>query len=119
MRARHRDLLAPYVGKISDELVNPSIPGDIQALTKQGEAFGVTVDEMINCQVFAECRALTEFASGLDYEGSMIEWWAHSLNEEMFVNWSKRWFAVLCNNYTIYDTYLHISQVHEDESLTA
>jgi len=51
--ARHRDLLAPYVGKISDELVNPSIPGHIQVLIKQGEAFGVTVDEMINCQVFA------------------------------------------------------------------
>jgi hypothetical protein len=39
---------------------------------------------MINCQVFAECRALTEFARGLVYEGSMIEWWARSLNEEMF-----------------------------------
>ena len=41
--ARHRDLLAPYVGKISDELVNPSIPGHIQILIKQGEAFGVAL----------------------------------------------------------------------------
>ena len=56
--ARHRDLLAPYVGKISDELVNPSIPGHIQVLIKQGEAFGVTLDDMVNCEVFAECRAL-------------------------------------------------------------
>ncbi|MPZ76390.1 MAG: hypothetical protein GEU77_07680 [Deltaproteobacteria bacterium] len=38
--ARHRDLIAPYVGKISDELVNPTIPGHIQVLIKQGEAFG-------------------------------------------------------------------------------
>ena len=63
--ARHRELLAPYVGKISDELVNPRIPGHIEILIKQGEAFGVSVDEMINCEVFAECRALTEFARGL------------------------------------------------------
>ncbi len=35
--ARHRDLLAPYVGKISDELVNPKIPGHIEVLIKQGE----------------------------------------------------------------------------------
>ncbi len=55
--ARHRELLAPYVGKISDELVNPSIPGHIQVLIKQGEAFGVTLDDMVNCEVFPECRA--------------------------------------------------------------
>ena len=82
--ARHRNLLAPYVGKISDELVNPSIPGHIQVLIKQGETFGVSLDQMVNCEVFPECRALTEFARGLVYEGSMIEWWARSLNEEMF-----------------------------------
>ena len=78
--ARHRDLLAPYVGKISDELVNPRIPGHIEVLIRQGEAFGVSLDEMVNCEVYAECRALTEFARGLVYEGSMIEWWARSLN---------------------------------------
>ena len=35
--ARHRDLLAPYVGKISDELVNPSIPGHIQVLINKAK----------------------------------------------------------------------------------
>src|SRR5687768_8815975 len=89
--ARHRDLLAPYVGKISDELVNPSIPGHIQILIKQGEAFGVSADEMIHCEVLAECRALTEFARGLVYEGSMIEWWTRSLDDETFVPSTQRW----------------------------
>ena len=56
--ARHRDLLAPYVGKISDELVNPKIPGHIEVLIKQGEQFGVSLDEMINCQVYRRMPSL-------------------------------------------------------------
>ena len=64
-------------------MVNPSIPGHIQVLIKQGETFGVTLDEMVNCEFFPECRGLTEFARGLVYEGSMIEWWARSLNEDV------------------------------------
>src|SRR5258706_3715753 len=63
--SRHRDLLAPYVGKISDELVNPTIPGHIEVLIKHGEQFGATLDDTITCQVFAECRALTQCASRL------------------------------------------------------
>ena len=58
--SRHPELLGPYVGKISDELVNPKIPGHIQVLIEQGKTFGVSRDEMVNCEVFAECRALTE-----------------------------------------------------------
>ena len=115
--ARHRDLLAPYVGKISDELVNPSIPGHIEVLIKQGETFGVTLDEMINCEVYAECRGLTEFARGLVYEGSMIEWWARSLNEEMFGHWSKRWRQALLEQYKVKDADLHYFQVHEEADL--
>lgn len=115
--ARHRDLLAPYVGKISDELVNPSIPGHIDVLIKQGEAFGVSTDEMIHCRVFAECRALTEFARGLVYEGSMIEWWARSLNEEMFGHWYKHWREALLSKYRIKDADLHYFQVHEEADL--
>jgi pyrroloquinoline quinone (PQQ) biosynthesis protein C len=115
--ARQRDLLAPYVGKISDELVNPTIPGHIQVLIKQGEAFGVTLDEMINCEVFAECRALTEFARGLVYEGSMIEWWARSLNEEMFGHWARRWRQALLEKYQLKEADLHYFQVHEEADL--
>jgi pyrroloquinoline quinone (PQQ) biosynthesis protein C len=115
--ARHRELLAPYVGKISDELVNPSIPGHIQVLIKQGETFGVTLDEMVNCEVFAECRALTEFARGLVYEGSMIEWWARSLNEEMFGHWAARWRQGLLHKYNFNQETLHYFQVHEEADL--
>lgn len=115
--ARHRDLLAPYVGKISDELVNPSIPGHIQVLIKQGETFGLSAEEMIDCEVLPECRALTEFARGLVYEGSMIEWWARSLNEEMFGHWSRRWREALLAKYKFEDPALHYFQVHEEADL--
>jgi pyrroloquinoline quinone (PQQ) biosynthesis protein C len=115
--ARHRNLLAPYVGKISDELVNPSIPGHIQVLVKQGETFGVSLDQMVNCEVFPECRALTEFARGLVYEGSMIEWWARSLNEEMFGHWAQRWRRALLEKYKFKNLDLHYFQVHEEADL--
>jgi len=115
--ARHRDLLAPYVGKISDELVNPRIPGHIEVLIEQGKYFGVSLDEMLNCQVFAECRALTEFARGLVYEGSMIEWWARSLNEEMFGHWAARWRAALLGKYQVKEADLHYFAVHEEADL--
>jgi len=40
----------PYVGKISDEWCEPDIPAISKSLSNRAEAFGVTVDEMINCQ---------------------------------------------------------------------
>lgn len=115
--SRHRELLAPYVGKISDELVNPSIPGHIEVLVKQGEVFGVSRDEMVNCEVYPECRALTEFARGLVYEGAMIEWWARSLNEEMFGHWAAKWRQALLEKYGFKDAQLHYFQVHEEADL--
>jgi pyrroloquinoline quinone (PQQ) biosynthesis protein C len=115
--SRHPELLAPYVGKISDELVNPTIPGHIQVLIQQGEVFGVSREEMVNCEVYAECRALTEFARGLVYEGSMIEWWGRSLNEEMFGHWAKQWRQALLDKYGFKDTDLHYFQVHEEADL--
>jgi pyrroloquinoline quinone (PQQ) biosynthesis protein C len=115
--SRRRELLAPYVGKISDELVNPSVPGHIQVLIKQGEVFGVSLDEMVDCEVFPECRALTEFARGLVYEGSMIEWWARSLNEEMFGHWARKWRRALLEKYGFTDAQLHYFQVHEEADL--
>jgi pyrroloquinoline quinone (PQQ) biosynthesis protein C len=115
--SRYRELLAPYVGKISDELVHPSVPGHIQVLIKQGEAFGGSLDEMVNCEVFPECRALTEFARGLVYEGTMIEWWARSLNEEMFGHWSKQWRQALLDQYGFKDNQLQYFQVHEEADL--
>ncbi|HWO41307.1 MAG TPA: hypothetical protein VNO43_05845 [Candidatus Eisenbacteria bacterium] len=115
--ARHRELLVPYVGKISDELVNPEIPGHIEVLIRQGQTFGVTLDDMIHCQVLPECRALTEFARGLVYEGAMIEWWARSLNEEMFGHWAQRWRRALLAKYGFKPEDLHYFQVHEEADL--
>ena len=34
----------------------------------------------------------------------MIEWWARSLNEEMFGHWSKRWRQALLEKYKYKDT---------------
>ncbi|HTM11174.1 MAG TPA: hypothetical protein VL754_22545 [Verrucomicrobiae bacterium] len=115
--SRHPELLGPFVGKISDELVNPKIPGHIQVLIEQGKTFGVTREEMVNCEVFAECRALTEFARGLVYEGALIEWWARSLNEEMFGHWAREWRRALLEKYKFKDADLHYFQVHEEADL--
>src|SRR5574341_1256703 len=115
--SRHPELIAPFVGKISDELVNPKIPGHIQVLIEQGKTFGVSRDDMVNCEVLAECRALTEFARGLLYEGSFIEWWARSLNEEMFGHWSREWRQALLGPYKFKDADLHYFQVHEEADL--
>ncbi len=115
--SRHPELLGPYVGKISDELVNPKIPGHIQVLLEQGYIFGLTRDDMVNCEVYPECRALTEFARGLVYEGSMIEWWGRSLNEEMFGHWSKQWREALLEKYKFTDAQLHYFKVHEEADL--
>jgi pyrroloquinoline quinone (PQQ) biosynthesis protein C len=114
---RHPELLGPFVGKISDELVNPKIPGHIQVLIEQGKTFGVSRDEMVNCEVFAECRALTEFARGIVYEGSMIEWWGRALNEEMFGHWSREWRQALLGKYKFSDADLNYFQVHEEADL--
>lgn len=114
---RHPELLAPYVGKISDELVNPSIPGHIQILIEQGEVFGLTRDDMVNCEVYPECRALTEFARGLVYEGTVVEWWARSLNEEMFGHWSRAWGQALLKHYGYREEEIVYFQVHEEADL--
>lgn len=115
--SRHPELLVPYVGKISDELVNPKLPGHIQVLIEQGEVFGLTRDDMVNCHAYPECRALTEFARGLVYEGTLIEWWARSLNEEMFGHWSRQWRQALLSRYGFTDAQLVYFQVHEEADL--
>jgi hypothetical protein len=51
------------------------------------------------------------------YEGSMIEWWARSLNEEMFGHWAQRWRHALLEKYKIADKDLHYFQVHEEADL--
>ena len=61
--------------------------------------------------------ARTEFGRGLVYEGSMIEWWGRSLNEEMFGHWSKRWRQALLEKYNFKDSDLHYFQVHEEADL--
>ena len=47
----------------------------------------------------------------------MIEWWARSLNEEMFGHWAKRWREALLNKYKIKEADLHYFQVHEEADL--
>jgi hypothetical protein len=37
----------------------------------------------------------------------MIEWWARSLNEEMFGHWARRWRHALLQKYKVKDSDLH------------
>src|SRR5919108_385666 len=93
--ARHRDLLAPYVGKISDELVNPSIPGHIQVLIKQGETFGVTIDEMVNCQVYEEAD-LHEHEDGLMAHGQVARMIFETLLQDGLTWYRPGWGPEYC-----------------------
>jgi hypothetical protein len=47
----------------------------------------------------------------------MIEWWARSLNEEMFGHWAQRWRQAFLDKYHIKDQDLHYFQVHEEADL--
>jgi hypothetical protein len=47
----------------------------------------------------------------------MIEWWARSLNEEMFGHWARRWREALLSKYKINEADLHYFQVHEEADL--
>ena len=70
---------------------------------KQGETFKVSLDEIVNCSDYAECNVFTEYARGLLYEGTLIEWWGSSLNEVIFGHWFKKWRKALLGKYNFKD----------------
>jgi len=114
---RHPDLLTAFSAKVADELMNPRPPGHILVVIEQGKAFGLSESEMIECQMFPECRALLEWARGLLYEGTITEWWAFLACEEPIGHWAKQWREALTQRYGFSDEGTRYFQVHEEADL--
>jgi pyrroloquinoline quinone (PQQ) biosynthesis protein C len=85
----HLDLFTVFADKVADELIHPKAPGHLLTVWKQGEIFGLTMDEMINNEMLPECRAQLEWHRGLLYEGTLLEFWAAITYEEYIGHWSK------------------------------
>jgi len=85
----HLDLFAVFADKVADELIHPKAPGHLLTVWKQGEIFGLTMDEMINNEMLPECRAQLEWHRGLLYEGTLLEFWTAIVYEEYIGHWSK------------------------------
>ena len=67
---RHRDLLASFSAKVADEYIHPRPPGHVLLVLEQGKVFGLTEEDMIACEMMADCRGILEFKRGLLHEGT-------------------------------------------------
>ncbi len=114
---RHPDLLAAFSAKVADELMNPRPPGHILVVIEQGRAFGLSEEEMIECRMLPECRALLEWARGLLYEGTITEWWAFLSCEEPIGHWARQWREALVRHYGFQESQTKYFQVHEEADL--
>lgn len=114
---QHRDLYAAFGAKVADELMAPRPPGHILIVMEQGQAFGLTEEEMIRCQMLPECRALLEWFRGLLHEGTMIEWWAAIAGEELMGHWAKQCKEALTNKYGFKPKGTEYFRVHQEADL--
>ena len=114
---RHTDLLAAYADKVADELIHPRAPGHIAVVIEQGKAFGLTEEDMLECEMLAECRAWTEWFRGLAYEGSIAEWWAAHQVEQCIGQWAGLCRQAFRAHYGLSDAQLAYFQVHEEADL--
>lgn len=114
---RHPALLSAYADKIADELIHPRPPGHIAIVIEQGKVFGLTEEEMLECEMLAECRAWTEWFRGLAYEGSLAEFWAGHQVEQCIGEWARLCREALRTHYGYSDEQLVYFQVHEEADL--
>lgn len=110
---RHPDLLAAYADKIADELIHPRAPGHIAIVIEQGKQFGMTEEDMVECEMLAECRGWTEWFRGLAWEGNLAEWWAAHQVEQCIGHWAGLSREALRTRYGFTDEQLVYYQVHE------
>ena len=79
---RHPDLMASFSAKVADEYIHPRPPGHVLVVLEQGNVFGLTDEDMIACEMMADCRGILEFKRGLLHEGTILEWWSSAATEE-------------------------------------
>jgi pyrroloquinoline quinone (PQQ) biosynthesis protein C len=87
---RNLDLLAAFADNLADELTHPRPPGHMLVVWKQGEIFGLTVEQMMSYEMVARCRAYLEWFRGLLWEGTIAEFWAAKQLEEYVGYWSRQ-----------------------------
>ena len=114
---RHWDLLTAFSDKVADEYIHPEPPGHVQIVMAQSKVFGVPDDEVIGCQMLAECRGILEFKRGLLYEGTMLEWWSAMATEEPIGYWAREWRKALMENYGLNLDQVQYFRTHEEADL--
>lgn len=114
---RHPDLLAAFSAKVADEYMHPRPPGHILIVLEQGEIFGLSREDMIACEMLAECRGILEFKRGLLHEGTMLEWWSSLATEEAIGHWAAQWRTALTEKYGLSLAQARYFQTHEEADL--
>ncbi len=114
---RNPDLMAAYADKIADELIHPKAPGHIGVVVQQGIEFGLAEQDMLECEMLAECRAFTEWFRGVAYEGNIAEFWSSHQVEQCIGQWAALCRQALREHYGYTDAQLVYFQVHEEADL--
>ena len=114
---RHWDLLAAFSAKVADEYIHPEPPGHVKVVMEQSRVFGVTENEVIECQMLAECRGILEFKRGLMHEGTMLEWWSGMATEEPIGYWAREWRQALKEKYGLHLDKVQYFRTHEEADL--
>ena len=114
---RHWDLLTAFSDKVADEYIHPEPPGHVKIVMEQNKVFGVSGDEVIECQMLAECRGILEFKRGLMYEGTMLEWWSAMATEEPIGYWARDWRQALTEKYGLKLDQVEYFRTHEEADL--
>ena len=114
---RHWDLLTAFSAKVSDEYIHPEPPGHVKIVMEQTKIFGIPEEEVIACQMLAECRGILEYKRGLLYEGSILEWWAAMATEEPIGYWAREWRQALTEKYGFKLAQVQYFKTHEEADL--
>jgi len=114
---RHWDLLTAFSDKVADEYIHPEPPGHVKVVMEQSKIFGVTEEEVIGCQMLADCRGILEFKRGLLYEGTMLEWWSAVATEEPIGHWARDWRLALTEKYGLKLDQTAYFRTHEEADL--
>ncbi len=114
---RHPDLLAAFSAKVADEYIHPRPPGHVLLVLEQGKVFGLSDEDMIACEMLADCRAVLEFKRGLLYEGTLLEWWSSVATEEPIGYWAGKWKETLTKKYNLPIAQAEYFKLHEEADL--
>ncbi|MCH7979088.1 MAG: hypothetical protein IH935_08950 [Acidobacteria bacterium] len=114
---RHPDLLASFSAKVADEYIYPEPPGHVKLVLAQTKIFGIPEEEVLACEMLADCRGILEFKRGLMHEGTLLEWWAAMATEEPVGYWAREWKQALTGKYGFQLAQVEYFSTHEEADL--